>query len=269
MKYDKDVEDLLPGPMPLREIMKGNPPVANAVFFRAKQKELVEQYASARRFLDQTETPCWDYWFEKDDWDYKNEMAKLVHIANFYEIALFYYNVVIDLSWAMVYVSAEYACTIHKKRVQITGMQPIDRANEALREIEKHVKSPTDEEGPFGYLLRTAPSFEAPIKKTQEFWKEFVKTPIRGNYNYCKHKGKPRYVEMDELRGGRISSVKTRDDEGNLIELITDITDAQMKLSLKEEIARLFRFDNECLYPYIKDLMDELEKIIDPSPLVR
>lgn len=42
MKYDKDVEDLLPGPMPLREIMKGNPPVANAVFFRAKQKELVE-----------------------------------------------------------------------------------------------------------------------------------------------------------------------------------------------------------------------------------
>ena len=42
----------------------------------------------------------------------------------------------------------------------------------------------------------------------------------------------------------------------------------QKKVVLSEEIERLLKFDNETLYPYIKQLLVEIERIVKPSPLV-
>ena len=38
-------------------------PGGNDVYFRAKQKEIVELYSAARIFMDLTETTDWDKWF--------------------------------------------------------------------------------------------------------------------------------------------------------------------------------------------------------------
>ena len=38
-------------------------PSSNDVYFRAKQRELVEQYSAARIFMHETETDDWDHWF--------------------------------------------------------------------------------------------------------------------------------------------------------------------------------------------------------------
>lgn len=38
-------------------------PNSNDVYFRAKQRELVEQYSAARIFMHETETDDWNHWF--------------------------------------------------------------------------------------------------------------------------------------------------------------------------------------------------------------
>lgn len=52
-----------------------------------------------------------DHWFQKTDNGTANEAFSSFYKSYFYEIALFYYNVVVDLSWTMTYVSIEFACT--------------------------------------------------------------------------------------------------------------------------------------------------------------
>mgnify|MGYP007047908280 CR=1 FL=1 len=64
-------------------------PTSNDLYFRSKQTELIEQYAAARIFLQETETTDWNHWFNPVD-DKRNETVfRLIFKSHFYETALF------------------------------------------------------------------------------------------------------------------------------------------------------------------------------------
>ena len=93
---------------------------------------------------------------------------------------------------------------------------------------------------------------------------------IRKKYNYCKHKGKPAYDEIEELRGkGRLFGISIQPIGSNeTIQIASDIRDVQWVQSLTDNITELQRFDDEQLFPYVKSLLEELERVVKPSPMV-
>ncbi len=245
-------------------------PTNKDLYFRTKQREIIDQYAAARIFLSETETDDWQHWFEQVD-DKKNNTAfKNIFITYFYEAALMYYNIVVDLTWTLCYVSAEFAVSNSSKRVDFEGCKPIEEAYQLLRTAENSVTSPTAELNPFGYLQKMCPEYSNAIQIIIDFWNSYGSSAIRKKYNYCKHKGKPAYDEIEELRGkGRLFGISIQSiDSNEAIQIASDIRDVQWVQSLTENIAELKRFDDEQLYPYVKSLLEELEQVIKPSPMV-
>lgn len=150
-------------------------PDENALFFRAKQKELVEQYRSTRLFLSETDTKDWNHWFGESDNADANEFFKRTMQADFYEAALFFYNSVVDISWMLCYVAAEFVCGCRNTRISIGGMPTLSEAVEKLRGVERNVVTPTAEENPFGYLLRMCSDFSEPINQITKFYSSPLK----------------------------------------------------------------------------------------------
>lgn len=50
--------------------------------------------------------------------------------------------------------------------------------------------------------------------------------------------------------------------------MASDTKDVKYRLSLEEAIEGLRRFDDEVPFSYTKDLMNELEGVLDPSPMI-
>lgn len=250
-------------------------PGGNDVYFRAKQKEIVELYSAARIFMDLTETTDWDKWFSisknasETDKECAQHFFENTYRSFFYETALFYYNSIVDISWTMCYVAAEYSGQKNGKRVDINSIKSIDEAALLLRNTEKCVTNPTAENNPFEYLMHVYPQFEPIIQMVISFWNSFSDSEIRKNYNYCKHRGHPLYEEISRYTPNGVFSVKRIDHEtGNLIETATNSTDVRYCLSLDNSIASLQQFDDDILYPYISNLISEIEKVIKPSSLI-
>ena len=238
------------------------------IMFRAKQKELYEQYVSARLFMHKTETNGveWNYWFNQFDDTTLQEIAEIKFRTIFFESALMFYNIVVDLSWTLCYVCAEFACAVDKERVSMDGMKPIEEAYKILRSAERNVTSPTAENNPFDYLLKMSPDYSPAIEFIIDFWNAFGDSPIRKTYNYCKHKGKPVYTELVHHQEPRFFGLSFQDKSGTMTQFSSDIRDVQMELSLNDEITRLKEFDEEVLFPYVQTLLRILEGIIKPSP---
>ncbi len=240
------------------------------VLFRAKHKELFEQYVTARLFMHKTETTGeeWDYWFNHFADAELQEIFETKIRATLYESALMFYNIVVDLSWMLCYVCCEFACTVEGERVTIDGMKSIEEAYKILRSTERNVTNPTAETNPFDYLKKMAPEYAPAIECIIDFWNAFSDIPIRRIYNYFKHKGKPIYKELACRQEPRFFSVYVENESGNMTQLASDIRDVQMELSLTDEIARLKEFDDEMLFPYIQKLIGIIEKTINPSPFL-
>lgn len=244
-------------------------PNSNDVYFRAKQTELLEQYQAARIFIEETETDDWEHWFDAHDEQKLNEAFRLIFKSHFYEAALFFYNAVVDISWTLCYVAIEYACRRQGKRVNISGMKPIEEAVELLREAEKNVTNPSDMENPFSYLKRMCPEFETVINSIVDFWNAFSEKEIRKRYNFCKHKGKPAYEEIERLRHGSPVGFYIKDtSSGQFTQIATNTQDVRYSFSLEEAIAELRNFDDNELFPYIEKLIKSIEEILQPSPIV-
>lgn len=243
-------------------------PNSTDLYFRSKQEEIVEQYATARMFMLETETDKWDYWFNPLEDDDMQKALQYKLIARFYETALMFYNIIVDLSWTLCYVSAEFACTAKGQRMAFGGMMPVEDAYNLLRSAERNVTAPTAQESPFDYLKMMRPDFSTAIDLIIDFWNNFSNTPIRNIYNYCKHKGKPTYNEIEALRGPRFMGLYTQNSTGNMRQLPSDISDVQMKLSLSDEIQRLRNFDDTVLFPYLQKLITALEEAISPTPFL-
>ena len=195
--------------------------------------------------MHETETDDWDHWFNKVDEKTANEAFKLILMSYFYESALMYYNIVVDLSWVLCYTTAEFACTQNGNRVDYSGLKTIEDAARLLRSAENNVTTPTAETNPFGYLKKMNPSFFQVIDIIINFWDQFSSTKIRRNYNYCKHKGKPAYSEIEKLRSGRFMGLYLeRESTGEKTQIATDIKDVRLQLSFEEGIDELYRFDD-------------------------
>lgn len=237
-------------------------PSSKDVFFRAKQEEIFQQYEAARIFLRETENEDWEHWFTCNNDKYIG-VFELIYTGNLFEVALMYYNIIVDLSWALCNVSAEYAIYEKDKATDLTGMLTIEEAFSKLRDVENSVVSPSSQGNPFQYLKMMSPEFKEAIDLIIDFWNTFSNSETRKLYNYIKHKGKPLYEEIEKFAPNRLIGLKL--DKG---ECPVDIRDVQKKVKLKEAISDLKDFDDETLFPYIKRLFELLEKAVDPSPLI-
>lgn len=244
-------------------------PNTNDIFFRSKQHELVDQYSAARIFMRETETDDWNHWFDPCDDKKSEEVFQLIYKSHFYEIALFYYNAVVDISWTLCYVAAEFACSKKGVRVDISGFKSVEEAYELLRSAERNVTSPTAEANPFGYLKKMCPDFIPVFDQIIDFWISFSSTDVRKRYNFCKHKGRPAYSEIEAFKSGRIMGIYVESKfSGEMTQIASDIMDVKYEFSLEEAIVELREFDDNVLYPYLKKLIETIVEILEPSPMV-
>lgn len=159
-------------------------PTNKDLYFRTKQREIIDQYAAARIFLRETETDDWSHWFNPVDDERNNTAFKKIFTTYFYETALMYYNIVVDLTWTLCYVSAEFAISNSSNRVDFEGCKPIEEAYQLLRTAENSVTSPTAESNPFEYLQKMCPEYSKAIQIIVDFWNSFSSSAIRKKYNY-------------------------------------------------------------------------------------
>ena len=264
MEFRTDIENLQPSLFQTTLFVTEGIPNNIDISFRSKQVELICQYKVARMFMKEIKTNDWNHWFQSIDAQIENEKNKLIHLACFYETALMYYNIVVDLSWVVCYVSVEFACNQNGKRVDFSGMKSIEDAAKLLREAEKSVINPMADSNPFQYLKTMCPEFSNGIELIISFWDEFKDSLTRSHYNFCKHKGKPTYTEIEELRGPRLMRIYRKSNEAeNTIQLSSDIRDVRLQISLMDAIDELWEFDDNKLFPYIKNLFEELERVRD------
>lgn len=242
------------------------------IYFISKWHELFDRYCSARLFIREAlkdEWSDWQHWFNLTEDVKINKAFKLKFIAEMYETALIYYNILVDLSWTITYVSSEYVLYRFDgsgniiNHNEIYGMQPIEQAYEALRNAENNVTSPTAANNPFKYLKEQCPRFENSIDLIIEFWSSFSNSEIRGIYNYIKHKGKPVYYEINELSPVRFFDLHIGNEQ-----YPSDIRDVQKILRLYDSISMLINFDDNELFPYLTQLLSSLKSAINPSPMV-
>jgi len=240
------------------------------IYFLAKRDEIFQRYSSSRMFIRQAiDTTEFNYWFTPLQ-DKKSQRAMEYKIrADLYETALINYNIIVDLSWTITYVSAEYM--LYKfdsnknvvNATEISGMTPIEEAYEMLRKTESGVSTPHAEGNPFSYLKIMAPEFSEMIDLIVGFWRGFSQSNIRSLYNFIKHKGKPLYKEIEDIFERKAWSIQIGNQE-----YPSDIRDVQRKLVLEDEIRVLIDFDDSMLFPYLVKLLQLLEKAVNPSPFI-
>ena len=244
-------------------------PTSRDAYYVSKRQEIIEQYAAARLFLGQTETTNWDYWFNRLSNENLQKITELTMQSYFYETSLMYYNIVVDLSWTACYLASEFSLAQRGERVHFGGIAPVEEAYSLMRKAENLVTSPTAEENPFGYLKRMCPEFSTAIDMIISFWESFMRSNVRQQYNYCKHKGKPSYSEITSIANPPlILSIHLESQDGNQVELASNSQDVRLRCSLVDSISELVSFDNEQLFPYIFNLFNELERVINPSPFI-
>lgn len=269
MKFINDIFTLQKPSNVKFELIGTKFPSNNDIYFRSKQEELIEQYSAARIFMHETETDDWNHWFNPIDDKTAEEASHLIFRSHFYETALFYYNAVVDISWTLCYVAVEFACNKKGTRVNISGMKTIEEAAELLRSAERNVTAPTAEENPFEYLKMMCPEFTSAINQIVEFWNNFASSDIRKRYNFCKHKGRPAYSEIERLKPGKIMGIYVENkSSGEIAQIASDISDVKYEFSLEKAIRELQEFDDNILFPYIANLIKTIEDILDPSPMV-
>lgn len=237
-------------------------PNPKEIFFRAKQEELFQQYESARIFLRETETDDWNHWFQNNDPKYQ-EVFELLFTERMFEAALIFYNIVVDLSWVLCYVSVEYVFYRKNKQINMESMLNIEDAYKLLRKVENTVTNPNIEGNPLEYLKTMCPELKEPIDLVIDFWTKFCDSNIRTLYNFIKHRGKPLYKEVEKHMGCKPWGLSINNEK-----YPTDIRDVQKNVSLKDSIQELMEFDDKVLFPYIKKLYELLEMILKPSKFI-
>lgn len=263
MKFDRKIFDIMPNAHGVQfNLAEVKFPTSKDVFFRSKQKETLERYQAARRFMYELDTDDWEHYFKPNNDERINSLLQNTLRAQLYEAALMFYNSVVDLSWIACYVSAEYLVYINKKAFDTDKITSIEEAYSMLRKAEGLVQNPNADDS-FTYLKKVCPEFTNAINHIIDFWSYFSETPIRHNYNYLKHKGALHYTEIERLRPGPLFRFYY-----NAVNSPSDIRDVQKKISLVDSIEQLRQFDNQSLFPYIEVLFNMLEKIVKPSPMI-
>ena len=238
-----------------------------STFFRSKQEEIYRQYESARIFLryaaSDSDYPGWKYWLKSSENEEVQQLQTKYFSEKMFEASLMFYNVIVDLSWVLCYVSAEYVVYTNDKTTTFDKLQSIEAAAAALRE-EENVCGPGAEGNPFTYLKRMVPALAPAVDLVIDFWKQYSSSEIRRNYNYIKHRGKPLYTEVEAL----LASNRLLSLYSGKTECPSDVRDVQKVLSLQKCIEDLVEFDDGVLFPYIKKLIEIIEAVIKPSEYI-
>ena len=242
------------------------------MYFMAKWHEIFDRYTSARLFLREAlkdDLNDWKHWFNLSEKSDINNYFMIKLQSEMYETALISYNILVDLSWTITYVSAEYILYRYDNkgniinRDEILTMSPIEEAYRILRNVESLVTSPTSEQSQFTYLKSMCPDFATAIDFITEFWSHFCNSNIRSLYNFIKHKGKPLYKECNDYNPSSFFGITIGDES-----YPSDIRDVQKIVNLKDGIIELIDFDDNQLFPYLSSLIAELKRVIDPSPMI-
>lgn len=249
-----------------------NMPSNQDVYFMSKWHEIFDRYSSARIFVyeaSKSDVKDWDHWFNLTDNDETNAYFITKLKTDMYETALVNYNMLVDLSWTITYISAEFILYKFDENgninnaTEVLGLLPIEKASKLLRQEENLVTSPFSERSQFLYLKKMCPEYSTAIDMIIDFWSGFSNSNIRSIYNYMKHKGKPIYQEMINFDPTKFFTISIGDQL-----YPSDIRDVQKIISLEDGIDDLIRFDDEQLFPYLTSLISELKRIIDPSPMI-
>ena len=234
------------------------------LFFRAKQEEICEQYYAARLFLQETsfQDERVDKYLLSLTEQYKSDCDMTVYLKGLcYECSLMYYNIVVDLTWVLTYVCIEdFFYRNQFDVVKLKGIQDVKSAREAMMYYEENACSPSESDDIFLYIKSLAPSFCTVIDQVIIFWNKYRNSNNRKRYNYIKHRGKPFYSEMDEDRVFNAFSIA-----GNsLVQLASSVSDVSNRYSLNDAIKELKDFDDKELFPYVSNLIKDLERIVNP-----
>lgn len=65
MEFNREVFDLMPPSRKTFSLVGLKIPNDKDIFFRAKQKETLDRYQAARRFMYELETDDWEHYFQK------------------------------------------------------------------------------------------------------------------------------------------------------------------------------------------------------------
>jgi len=269
MEFSTNLRELMPPQSFSVDVVGLKIPSNKDVYIRSLQEQIVEQYSVARMFLSETDTTDWQHWHG----EIKNEVQKNHYEwsmrGTFLECALFYYNVVIDLSWTLCYVAAEYSVSAGgEQRTLFEGIASIDEAWDLLSKAQRNVTSPTSEENPFDYLAKMCPEYSQSVDLIKAFWNEYQDSSLRQLYNYCKHRGKPFYTELTKKGNPpKLMSIYLM-VEGQKTEIPTATGEVMKKVSIQETIEALHSFDEGKLFPYIQKLIEEIVRVVQPSPIV-
>ena len=268
MDFKNDINDLNPYKSNTISLIGKRLPQERDLYFKAKLDELLNQYRAARVFMRECETSDWNHWISCTGDKTKEEIALLTFKSYFYEASLFYYNSVVDISWVLCYVSASSICKGKTEAVDISKMGTIDEAASELRLAERDVKC-TSKYNSFENLKKQCPEFSVPIEKVIEFSMPFLKSEIRKKYNFLKHRGRPYYSEIKAIKPCRPWEIFVEDGKSKIYsELATDITDVTYTFSLNESICELKDFDDNNLFPYLKELIVSIYEQVKPSPYI-
>ena len=88
MEFDREVFDLMPSGSKTFNLIGLKMPSDKDIFFRAKQKETLDKYQAARRFMYELETDDWDHYFHKLEDENGNIYFQNVLKAQWYEAAI-------------------------------------------------------------------------------------------------------------------------------------------------------------------------------------
>ncbi|NLK72867.1 MAG: hypothetical protein GX285_07620 [Clostridiales bacterium] len=232
-------------------------PSSQELFFEAKLTEIHRQYQAARIFLCQVDNADWDYWYEPFNHEMKDGISKVSFNGMFLETAILYYNIVVDLTWILCYVSAEFAGYKKGKVIQLDGINLIQDTKDMIRDMEKLVSNPSTEENPLNYLKAHCPEYAPAIDLVYDFWKGFADSEVRKLYNFIKHKGKPQYNELYQFTAKKFYSFHKGDQE-----YPTDSNDVKLEISLYKTVELLKDYDNEILFPYCDKLIELLVPLV-------
>ncbi|WP_337479796.1 hypothetical protein [Phascolarctobacterium succinatutens] len=245
-------------------------PNTQGLYFIAKYQELMERYYLARVYLCEIDTPDWDHWIKNNSEEMK-KFAKIRLQASFYETALIYYNIVVDLSWILVYASLETFVWSDEVAKEAFGFKSKEEAQNILRHLEKDVGTPLTDDNQLNYLKKVDTEYGSKyryvIEYVETFWKNIKDSSVRSNYNFIKHRGRLAYKEVVDLNYKQPVRIFLENKDGSKVPMPDCVNDVQKTTSLHDCIEEMKNFDDEILFPYIKNLVEQLDVIVKPSPV--
>lgn len=226
--------------------------------FQSKRMDIERQKLWARRMLSEADSIDWECWPKCNLSGKALEKEKLLYQSFFYETALIYYNIVVDLSLTFCFMSAKLL--IENQTQDSDTIRSIDEVYDFLRSNEDKPAFPTKKYNPFKIMCEKCPEFQKPISIIEGFWDSFKESTIRKAYNFTKHRGKIAYNEIDSILGNRMDAIVQTEASISHIPIYSE--DVGFKKSFREGISELKEFDESILTPYLFTLFNEVAAVL-------